>query len=361
VQVGDLLDVVDEADGNDHAIDFADEIELEDEGHLGRTREERSKLRRRSKRLRDALTRRAGAAEAVRALPDLVTPAGIALWIGVAGPGPTQELAAGVLLFGLLGAALRDLARALDRRLCFDDGRRRIASLLDAPRLEQRPHPHGLPGGEPLSLELVSVCQAGLLRNVTLRADAGDRVLVTGPAGQGKSTLLALAARLLDPHGGELRLDGHPMRNLSLDRLHEAVQLVSPELPLLRGSVADNLSYGMADGDDGWLEQVALACGLVHEPAFCDGLDTRVTERGSNLPAGLRARVALARALAMRPRLLLVDDPAFTFDEGAASALRRGAELHRATVLVVGPEDSKLLDFDRFWRLAGGRVEQRSA
>jgi ATP-binding cassette, subfamily B, bacterial len=329
--------------------------------HLGQTRVELRRVRRRSERLRDALVRRASTAEAVRALPDLVTPAGIALWIFVAGTGRTDELAAGILLLSVLGSALRDLARALDRRLNFDEGRRRIAALLDAHRLEENPHPRVLPGSGPLSLQLEGVCIEGLLRDVALHADAGDCVLVTGAAGQGKSTLLALAARLLDPSGGELRLDGHPLRSLALDSLHDAVQLVSPELPLMRGSVAQNLSYGLPDDDDdgGWLAEVAFACGLTHEPALTEGLATRVEERGQNLSAGLRARVSLARALAMRPRLLLVDEPAFALDDQAANALRRALALHPTTTLVVAPETSELLSFDRVWILAGGRVAER--
>ena len=329
---------------------------------LGQTRTELRRVRRRSERLRDALVRRTSAAEAIHALPDLVTPVGVALWILVAGPDHTRELAAGILLLGVLGAALRDLARAVDRRLNFEEGRRRIASLLDEPRLQESRHPRELPGGGPLSLELEGVSIDGLLRDVALRADAGDLVLVTGPTGQGKSTLLALVARLLDPGSGELRLDGHPLRSLALDSLHDAVQLVSPELPLMRGSVRQNLTYGIADDDDdAWLAQVAFACGLTYEPALAAGLATRVEERGQNLSAGLRARISLARAVAMRPRLLLVDEPAFALDDEAANALRRALALHPTTALVVAPETSELLDFDRVWILAGGRATERRA
>jgi ABC-type nitrate/sulfonate/bicarbonate transport system ATPase subunit len=184
-------------------------------------------------------------------------------------------------------------------------------------------------------------------------AAPGEVALVTGPSGSGKSTVLALVARLLDPDRGEVRLEGLPLSSLRLDSLHEAVQLVAPEqLPLLRGSLGDNLSYGVDADDDGWIAAVISACGLDREPRLLqDGLETRVEEGGQNLPHGLRARVALARAAAVRPRLLLVDDPAFVADPEAGAALERIVPLLGATTLVVGPAAKPPLPADRVWRL----------
>jgi ATP-binding cassette subfamily B protein len=326
---------------------------------LGRMRIELRRVRTHSEWLRDALVRRARAAEALHALPELVTPATIAAWILLAGPADSREMAAGILLLGVLGASLRDLARAVDHRLAFEEGRRRIAMLLAGPRLEEKRHARELEGVGPVVFALEEVSVDGVLSGLTLTAKAGERVLVTGRAGQGKSTLLALAARLLDPDSGQVRLDGESVRRLSFDSLHAAVQMVSPELPLLRGSIADNLLYGADDDDTQWLEQVVQACGLASDPALAEGLSSHVEERGANLSAGLRARVSLARALAMRPRLLLVDDPTFTLDAAAAAALRSGCALLGATTLVVAPEDSELLSFDRVWFFADGDVEDR--
>lgn len=327
---------------------------------LGRLRGELRRVRTHSERLRDALVRRARAAEALHALPELVTPAAIALWLLLAGPGDSRQMAVGILVLGVLGASLRDLTRAVDHRIAFDEGRRRIAMLLAGPRLEERRHARELEGVGPVVLELEGVSVGGLLKDVTLTAKAGELVLVAGRAGQGKSTLLALAARLLDPESGHVRLDGETVKRLAFDSLHASVQLVSPELPLLRGSIADNLLYGADDEDEAWLEQVSRACGLADDAALAEGLSSHVEERGANLSTGLRARVALARALAMRPRLLLVDDPAFSLDDGAAAALRSGCALLGATTLVVAPEDSAILPFDRAWVLADGHVEDRS-
>ena len=318
---------------------------------LGRTEQELTRVRTHSGWLRDALVRRARLAEAIVALPELATPIALAAWLTLRSASHPGELAAGVLVLGVLGGALRDLARALDHRIAFEEGRRRIAELLGAPRLVERRRARALAGTGPLAVEFVDVSVDGSLRNLTLAAKPGERVLVTGVAGAGKSTLLALAARLLDPDAGEVRLDGLPLRDLSLDAVHEAVQLVSPDLLLLRGSVAENVSYGAESDDADWIEHVVRACGLADDAALSEGLATRVDERGANLSAGLRARIALARAVAMRPRLLLVDDPAFAADGKARDALGRVLALHPATALVVAPADARDSGFDRAWAL----------
>jgi len=328
---------------------------------LGRTDAELARVRTHSGWLRDALIRRARVAQAISALPDLATPVALAAWLALRGASQPGELAAGALALGVLGGALRDLARALEHRIAFDEGRRRIAALLSAPRLAEQRRARELPGSGPLALDFSGVTVAGALANVSFAAKPGERVLVTGRTGSGKSTLLALAARLVDPEQGELRLGGEPLRSLSLDAVHDAVQLVSPDLPLLRGSVADNVSYGAEGGDADWTEAVALACGLADDRALGDGLATRVEERGANLSAGLRARIALARAIAMRPRLLLVDDPAFASDAGARDALERALALHPVTALVVGGEGSASFEPTQTWKLTGARYDAADA
>lgn len=322
---------------------------------LGQTEAELARVRTHSGWLRDALVRRARLAEAIAALPDFATPLALAAWLALRGASHPGELAAGALVLGVLGGALRDLARALEHRIAFEEGRRRISALVEAPRLREKRRPKPLGGSGPVALELTDVSIAGALTGVSLAVKPGERVWIAGAPGAGKSTLLALAARLLDPDSGEVRLGGEALRELALDAVHDAVQLVSPELPLLRGSVADNVGYG-AEGDDAdWMEAVALACGLAEDPALAEGLATRVDERGANLSAGLRARIALARAVAMRPRLLLIDDPAFASDERARAALERALALHPATALVVGgAEGARPTGIDRVWEIGDG-------
>jgi ATP-binding cassette subfamily B protein len=326
--------------------------------HFGQIDRELRRVGGQSRRLRDALVARMRLSQGLRSLPDLGFPLGAAAIVWLAGTRAPEnwsvaETAAALLLMGLLVTALRDLARAWDYRLAFEEGHRRISAILDGPRLRERRNAEELPGEGPVGFAFEEVHVGKLLRGVSFEAAPRDRLLVVGPSGSGKSLVLALAARLLDPDSGQIRLGGCPIRGLSLDSVHEAVQLVAPELPLLRGTLAENLGYGLDTGADDDVLAAADACGLIEEPlALPDRLETRIEEQGRNLPPGLRARVALARAIASRPRLLLVDDPAFVSDAKARAALERVVATLNATVVVAAPEGSAPIAAQHVWRLA---------
>jgi ABC-type multidrug transport system fused ATPase/permease subunit len=146
---------------------------------------------------------------------------------------------------------------------------------------------------------------------------------------------------------------------IELDALHGAVQIVNDELPLLRGTVAENVGYAAPEEDEEWLRLVAEACGLSDDPALAEaGLATRIEEQGANLPKGLRSRIVLARAVAVRPRLLLIDEPGLLMDPVSSAALERAVALSDATVLIVGSEHGAVPRVDRIWRLPEGRTEE---
>jgi len=329
--------------------------------HHGGTARELRRLRRQSRSMTRSLVRRMRLSGVLRALPDAVFPLAIAalvFLVGVEGAAfSSGDLVVTLLLFGMLTAPVRDLAQAWDYRMSFLEGRRRIEQILSIPRLRESSRARALPGAGPVGVAFRGVGVEGVLNAVTAAAAPGDRVLVTGASGSGKSTLLALAARLFDPDAGEVAYDGIPLRQIRLSCVESGVRLVSPELPLLQGSVAENVTYG-ADADaPEWVERVADWCGL---GASCEalprGLDTRVEEKGRNLPAGLRARVALARALAAQPRLLLIDDPLFAVDPDALAALRSVLRHSEATCLLVGGDGAALPRIDRVWRLDAGKL-----
>jgi len=330
---------------------------------LGRTRSELRRVRSHSRRMQDALVRRVRVGQVLRELPAAALPLALGAWLGLAawsGQG-AADAAVSVLLLGMIAASLGEIARAWDYRLAFEVGRQRIGQVLAGPRVAEARGAVALPDSGPLAVAFdgVSVTDDGSDAPLDLEAAPGDVVLVTGPTGSGKSTLLALAARLLDPARGEVRLAGVPLRRVRLDALRHAVQLVAVELPLLRGTVAENVAYGSPASTEA-LDEVLRACGLSEpSPLLPRALETRIEEQGHNLPHGLRARIALARAAAMGPRLLLVDDPAFAFDPDAARALRRVVGMLGATTLVVGREDAPPLPPDRVWRLAARHEELR--
>jgi ABC-type multidrug transport system fused ATPase/permease subunit len=332
--------------------------------HFGRTERERRALRSQSKRLIDALVRRMRISGLLRSLPDAAFPltvaglVALASWDAAANRVSGGDLVVTLLLLGMMMAWLRDIALAWDYRLSFEEGRRRIETILASPRVRESKRAVDLEGSGPVALELREVRVDGVLEGASLRAAAGERVLVTGPTGAGKSTLVGLVARLFDPDGGRILLDGRPLRGITLRSVHAAVQVVSPALPLMRGSVADNVAYGLAAEDPERVREAAALCGLGEGSLMPEGLDKRIREQGKDVPDGLRARIALARAVAASPRLLLIDDPAFGVDAEAREALRRVLAASEATVLLVAPADPGGLAPDRVWHLEGGQVRE---
>ncbi|MGH0030824.1 MAG: ATP-binding cassette domain-containing protein [Myxococcota bacterium] len=320
---------------------------------FGRVEQELRRVRVRSRRLADALVRRMRLAGALRSLPDAAFPLGAALLV-VLGRGETREdLLASVLLLGILTSKLRDAVRALDHRLAFAEARARIEQLLSAPALREVRDAVALEGEGAAALRFEGVCVDGVLEQVDLEALPGERVFVTGASGSGKSTLLALAARRFDPDRGSVRLGDAPLASSSLASVRRSVHLVSPAVPLLRGTVGSNLAYASGGADPGHVAQVAAFCEIDTE-----SLGLPVGEAGRDVPDGLRARASLARALLARARVLLVDDPAFRSDAAAARVLERVLATADATVLVAASEDASQAGADRVWELCDGRVRE---
>lgn len=333
--------------------------------HLGREDQALHGAFRNGKRLRDAMVRRAGLAAMLRRGPELGH--GLALvgllWVVASPTLPPLEGAgsAAVVLFliGLVVAAARDLARAWDYRIAFSEGHRRIAGLLGGVTPLVPAGGQALAGNRPVGVTLEAVQWWEQQVPWSFEAAAGERIVIVGPSGAGKSMLLRMVARWRDPAGGRVLLDGVPLSEVR--DLHRVVQLVSAEVPLLRGTVRSNLGYGLNPEGALRVADVAGVLGMVEESAlFPEGLETRVAEGGSNLSAGARARTLLGRAVLANPRLLLVDDASFLIDGATGRALRETLELVRATVLLVGAERSWPIVPDAIWRLspAGACIER---
>jgi len=324
------------------------------------TRSELRRVRTHSLWLRDALVRRVRLAQVMRRIPRAAVPVAIAVLIGLAGPFDfsAADITVSVMLLGLAGSSLSDLARALDYRLAFEEGRARIDDVLAARHLKEARKAVELPPGGPVSVRVGRVGVRARLDAGPFRASPGQTVWVTGPDGSGKSTLLALIARWLDPDSGRIELDDVPVRRLSFASLAMTVQLVTPEVPLLRGSVLDNLTYGFEDPEDEWVAKVCTTCDLGGSGGPREELmEMRVEEQGRNLPEGLRARIVLARAAVAAPRLLLIDHPVLLTDPKARVALRRIIDLLGCTALVAGPNGPPLVESDAVWRLDRGDAD----
>lgn len=202
------------------------------------------------------------------------------------------------------------------------------------------------------------------LEEVNLTARRGELVVITGPDGTGKSTLMELLPRFLRPTGGRIIVDGQDVEEVSLESLRARIGLVAGGTPLLDGTIAENVAYGTGSGDvgevpEGLLWRAAYLSGLDElVESLPDGWETEIREGRRSLSDGQRQRVALARTLVADPQVILVDGAMSPVD---ADTLRwlvaRLKELAREkTVIVASNRLSVLLAADRVYALDHGHA-----
>ncbi|WP_111720750.1 ABC transporter ATP-binding protein [Homoserinimonas sp. OAct 916] len=197
-----------------------------------------------------------------------------------------------------------------------------------------------------------------LINGVDLTIRPGETMALVGLTGSGKTTLVSLATRIYDVTGGAVLVDGVDARDLTLDELRTHLAMAFEDATLFSTSVRENVLLGRPDArEEDLLEALAIAqADFVHE--LPDGLDTVVGEEGMSLSGGQRQRLALARAVAARPRILVLDDPLSALDVDTEAlveaALRR--VLATTTALIVAHRPSTVMLADRVALLEAGRI-----
>lgn len=228
------------------------------------------------------------------------------------------------------------------------------------PQVTEAPDAWPLPAG-PLEVRLrrVQLKRAGrtVLSDVNLHVPAGERLVITGPSGGGKTTLLRLLTRDLDADSGEVKLGGVQVAALKLSELRRAISLHEQDAPLLDGTLAENLRLADPQAADNRLLDLLSQVGLAHL-----NLDTWVGEGGTRLSGGERARVSVLRALLAPSRVVLLDEPTAHLDEATEglvlSAIQTG--LRGRTLIIVSHRPGPLRLADRALRLTGGTLSPQS-
>ncbi len=197
------------------------------------------------------------------------------------------------------------------------------------------------------------------IRDISLTVPAGNTLALVGATGSGKSTLIKLLLRFYDPSNGQIRIDGQPIRDLSLQSLRGAIGLVSQDVYLFEGTIRENLAYGNpAASDTEIIDAAKTAEAWSFIEALPEGMNTPVGERGVRLSGGQRQRLSLARALLKNPPILVLDEATSAVDNETEAAIQRSLKRigHNRTVIMIAHRLSTIVDADSIAVIEGGKV-----
>jgi ABC-type multidrug transport system fused ATPase/permease subunit len=246
-------------------------------------------------------------------------------------------------------------------------GARRVFEVLDAPVAVRSPRSPVQPGQLTGAVRFDGVSFAyrpgePVLDGIDLDVPAGARIAILGETGAGKSTCLSLVPRFYDPTAGRVLIDGIDVRDLDLAFLRRQIGVVFQESFLFSDTVAANIAFGQPHASRAAIEQAArLARAHDFVTALPDGYATRVGEGGHGLSGGQRQRLALARALLLEPRILLLDDPSAALDPETEEELFAALEsaVVGRTTFIIAHRLSTLRRADLIVVLADARIVQR--
>jgi ATP-binding cassette subfamily B protein len=199
-----------------------------------------------------------------------------------------------------------------------------------------------------------------ILQDISFEVAAGGSLAIVGATGSGKSTLAELLVRIYDPDRGRVMLDGIDVRELALDDLRRTVGFVPQETLLFSTTIRENVLLGAPD--DGRLDRVAEVSQLSEAlPLLPNGYDTVLGERGVNLSGGQKQRAAIARALAQRPPVFVLDDALSAVDAQTEARILRGLRgaLERRTSIIISHRLAAVRDADLILVLDEGKIVER--
>ena len=204
--------------------------------------------------------------------------------------------------------------------------------------------------------------QKKVLSDISLSFKKNKNIALVGPSGSGKSSLLSLMIRLFDNQDGDIFINDQNIKNLQLKNLRDKFSLVSQDTVLFDGSIYENIKYNSRTSNRDIINAVKLACVDEFTENLPKKLDTNIGENGVKLSGGQRQRIAIARAIAQKKEIILLDEPTSNLDLKTESELFKNlSNIQNMTLIVVAHRLSTIKDFNEIYYIENGKVLEKGA
>ena len=202
--------------------------------------------------------------------------------------------------------------------------------------------------------------QRKVLSDISLSFKKNKKIALVGPSGSGKSSLLSLMIRLFDFQEGDIFINDQNIKNIQLKNLRDKFSLVSQDTVLFDGSIYENIKYNSKSSSKDILNAVKLACVDEFTDNLLEKLDTNIGENGIKLSGGQRQRIAIARAIAQKKEIILLDEPTSNLDLKTESELFKNlSQIQNITLIVVVHRLSTIKDFNEIYFLENGKILEK--
>ena len=260
-----------------------------------------------------------------------------------------------IMMFGMIVTQMGQASASADRIFEILDAKNDI---VDKPTASKLPAVKGDVKFENVTFRYVGGGEP-VLKNVSFEVKSGETVALLGATGSGKTSIINLLPRFYDPTEGGITIDGHDLRDVTLDSLRSQIGIVLQETTLFSGTIRENIAFGKPEAT---LEEIQSAAksAAAHDfiMSFPEGYDTHVGERGTTLSGGQKQRVAIARALLLDPRILILDDSTSSVDVATESHIQEALEtlMKGRTSFVIAQRISTVMNADKILVLEKGEV-----
>ncbi|MBL1321436.1 MAG: ABC transporter ATP-binding protein [Methylophaga sp.] len=328
----------------------------------GQRRREKKRIKQQSMRLVVAMVERAKAIGMHRAVTEgsLLIATSLVLLVGVLlsknneGSISPGTVVAAMTIVALLTQPLRNIGRVYEYWHGANIAYEKLGRFLITTGSSRRERPEKTGPGI-MTLKKLKDFNGESQPNLTIKP--GRKIVILGKNGAGKSSLLAQLSGLMSPTAGEVRLDNFNVTKLHESFLRNVIGMVSPELPLLKGSIRKNICYRWPAAPDAEIQRVVESCGLTSIlEKLPKGIDSRVAERGNNLSLGEQQRICLARALLGSPQVLLLDEADSFLDGESRELFTTIIRNYTGTIIMATHNVDHILLADDIWLIKDGGI-----